>query len=59
MPHVVIELSGMNLEVQVDGTPVLETGLDLTGSIVIELIELIELLEEASDGLVEVIDLDQ
>jgi hypothetical protein len=59
MPHVVIELSGMNLEVQVDGTPVLETGLDLTGSIVIELIDLIELLEEASDGLVEVIDLDQ
>lgn len=59
MPHVVIELSGMNLEVQVDGDPVLETGLDLTGSIVIELIDLIELLEEASDGLVEVIDLDQ
>ena len=59
MPHVVIELSGMNLEVRVDGTPVLETGLDLTGSIGLELFELIELLEEASDGLVEVIDLDQ
>jgi len=59
MPHVVIELTDMSLEVRVDGDPVLETGLDLTGSIVIELCELIELLEEASDGLVEVIDLDQ
>jgi len=59
MPHVVIELNDMTLEVRVDGTPVLETGLDLTGSVVIELFELIELLEEVSDDLVEVIDLDQ
>lgn len=59
MPHVVIETNGMNLEVRVNGDPVLETGLDLTGSVVIELFELIELLEEASDDLVEFIDLDQ
>ena len=57
MPHVVIEKDGFNLEIQVDGSPVLELGLDLTQSIVIELSDLIELLEESSDNVVEYVDL--
>lgn len=52
MPHVEIEKTGFQLEIRVDGTPVLETGLDLTGTVVVDLSELIELLEEASDNLV-------
>lgn len=57
MPHVEIEkVNSLQLEIRVDGDPVLETGLDLTGTVVIELSELIELLEEASDNLVVYID---
>lgn len=52
MPHVEIEKTGFQLVVSVDGNPVLETGLDLTGTVVVELPELIELLEEASDNIV-------
>ncbi len=52
MTQVEIEKHGFQLEIRVDGNPVLETGLDLTGTVVIELPELIELLEEASDNLV-------
>ena len=58
MPHVVIEKHGFQLEVRVDGNPVLETGLDLTGTVVLNLSELMELLEEASDDLVEYLDLE-
>ncbi len=53
MPHVLIEKTGFNLEISVDDVPILQTGLDLTGTVVVELTELIELLEEASDELVE------
>lgn len=53
MPHVLIEKTGFNLEISVDSVPVLSTGLDLTGTVVVDLTELIELLEEASDELVE------
>ena len=52
MPQVEIEKTGFQVEFRVDGDPVLETGLDLAGGVVIELSELIELLEEASDNLV-------
>ena len=52
MPHVEIEKTGFQLVISVDGDLVLETGLDLTGTVVVELPELIELLEEASDNLV-------
>ena len=55
MPHVVITQTDYNLEIQVDGVPVLQTGLDLQQGVVVELAELIELLEEASDELVEFI----
>ena len=58
MPHVVIEKHGFQLEIRVDDIPVLETGLDLTGTVVLDLSELIELLEETSDDLVEYINLD-
>lgn len=57
MPHVRIEKTGFNLEISVDSVPILQTGLDLTGSVVVDLAELIELLEEASDELVEYTDL--
>ncbi len=53
MPHVVITQTDYNLEIEVDGVPVLETGLDLQQGVVVELGELIELLEEASDEIVE------
>jgi len=56
MPHVEIEKIGFQLEIRVDGNPVLETGLDLTGTIVVDLPELIDLLEEASDNLVVYLD---
>ena len=56
MPQVEIEKTGYHVEFRVDGDPVLETGLDLTQTVVIELAELIELLEEASDNLVVYID---
>ena len=56
MPQVEIEKTGYHLEIRVDGDPVLEMGLDLTGAVVVDLSELIELLEEASDNLVEYID---
>ena len=52
MPTVEIEKTGFQLVVSVNGDPVLETGLDLTGSVVVDLPELIELLEEASDNIV-------
>lgn len=52
MTQVEIEKTGFQLEIRVDGNPVLEVGLDLTGSVVVDLPELIELLEEASDNLV-------
>ncbi|KKK57270.1 hypothetical protein LCGC14_3056170 [marine sediment metagenome] len=52
MTHVEIEKTGFQLIVFVNGDPVLETGLDLTGAVVVDLPELIELLEEASDNLV-------
>lgn len=52
MTQVEIEKTGFQLVVSVDGNPVLETGLDLTGSVVVDLSELIELLEEASDNIV-------
>ena len=52
MTQVEIEKTGFQLVISVDGDPVLETGLDLTGTVVVELPELIELLEEASDNLV-------
>jgi len=52
MTQVEIEKTGFQLEIRVNGTPVLETGLDLTGAVVVDLPELIELLEEASDNLV-------
>jgi len=53
MPHVEIEkVNSFQLEIRVDGDPVLETGIDLTGTIVVDLPELIDLLEEASDNLV-------
>ena len=55
MPHVVITQTDYNLEIEVDGVPVLQTGLDLQQGVVVELSELIELLEEASDELVEFI----
>lgn len=55
MPHVVITQTDYNLEIEVDGVPVLETGLDLQQGVVVELSELIELLEEASDEIVEFI----
>ncbi len=58
MSHVTIEKTGFNLEIAVDGVPILSTGLDLTGTVVVELPELIELLEEASDELVEFNDFD-
>ncbi len=53
MPHVVITQTDYNLEIEVDGVPVLETGLDLQHGVVVELGELIELLEEASDEIVD------
>lgn len=56
MTHVEIEKHGFQLEIRVNGNPVLETGLDLTGTVVVELPELIELLEEASDNIVVYID---
>jgi len=57
MPHVEIEkMNSFQLEIRVDGNPVLETGLDLTGTVVVDLPELIELLEEASDNLVVYLD---
>ena len=52
MTHVEIEKTGFQLVVSVNGDPVLETGLDLTGAVVVDLPELIELLEEASDNIV-------
>ncbi len=52
MTQVEIEKTGFQLVVSVNGNPVLETGLDLTGTVVVDLSELIELLEEASDNLV-------
>ena len=52
MPTVEIEKTGFQLVVSVNGDPVLETGLDLTGAVVVDLPELIELLEEASDNIV-------
>ncbi len=55
MPHVVITQTDYNLEIQVDGVPVLQTGLDLQQGVMVELTELIELLEEASDEIVEFI----
>ena len=58
MSHVVIEKHGFQLEVRVDDIPVLETGLDLTGTITLELWELVNLLEEVSDDLVEYLDLE-
>ena len=59
MPHVVIIKTGYDIRFDVDGVPVLSTGLDLTDDIVVTLAELMELLEEASDELVEFIDLDE
>ena len=58
MSHVVIEKHGFQLEIRVDDIPILETGLDLTDTVVLDLSELIELLEETSDDLVEYIDLE-
>ena len=53
MPIVKIEQTGSVLDIEVDGYLILSTGLDLTGTVVLELTDLVELLEEASDNVVE------
>jgi len=56
MPHVTVEKTDNTICIEIDGVPVLSTGLDLHNGIVVDLAELIELLEEASDELVEFIE---
>lgn len=53
MPIVKIEQTGSVLDIEVDGYLILSTGLDLTGTVVLELTDLVDLLEEASDNVVE------
>ncbi len=53
MPIVKLEQTGSVLDVTVDDYLVLSTGLDLTGTVVLELSDLVDLLEEASDNVVE------
>lgn len=53
MPIVKIEKTGSVLDVTVDDYLVLSVGLDLTGTVVLELSDLVDLLEEASDNVVE------
>ena len=55
MPIVKIEQTGSVLDIEVDGYLILSTGLDLTGTVVLELTDLVELLEEASDNVVELL----
>ncbi len=59
MPHVSVEKNEYTLIVSVDDDPVLETGLDLIGNVVLDLSELLDLLEETSDQAVEYIDLEE
>ena len=53
MPIVKIEQTGSVLDITVDGYLILSTGLDLTGTVVLELTDFVDLLEEASDNVVE------